>query len=73
MSLQNPTTSNGGPPDLTSAPESVAAAPPDQVPLSEQDVAELAYRRWADRGCPLGSPEVDWFQAECDLQSRSRG
>ena len=24
----------------------------------------LAYKFWVQRGCPLGSPEVDWFAAE---------
>ena len=27
-------------------------------------VEELAYKLWAQRGRPLGSPEVDWFAAE---------
>lgn len=24
----------------------------------------LAHALWMDRGCPVGSPEVDWFEAE---------
>jgi len=27
-------------------------------------VARLAYKRWLERGRPLGSPDVDWFAAE---------
>ena len=27
-------------------------------------VEELAYKFWAQRGRPLGSPDVDWFAAE---------
>jgi Protein of unknown function (DUF2934) len=27
-------------------------------------VQKLAYQHWEKRGCPLGSPEVDWFEAE---------
>jgi hypothetical protein len=27
-------------------------------------IAKLAYKFWTQRGCPLGSPEVDWFAAE---------
>lgn len=27
-------------------------------------VENLAYKLWAQRGRPLGSPEVDWFAAE---------
>ena len=25
---------------------------------------ELAYVLWVERGCPVGSPEVDWFEAD---------
>lgn len=27
-------------------------------------VEELAYKLWMRRGCPLGSPDIDWFAAE---------
>jgi hypothetical protein len=27
-------------------------------------VAKLAYELWEQRGCPFGSPDVDWFAAE---------
>jgi len=27
-------------------------------------VENLAYKLWAQRGHPLGSPDVDWFAAE---------
>lgn len=26
-------------------------------------IASLAYRLWEERGCPSGSPEVDWERA----------
>ena len=29
--------------------------------------AILAYRLWEKRGCPLGSPAVDWFEAKKQL------
>ena len=28
----------------------------------------LAYFLWQERGCPWGSPEVDWFRAERQLE-----
>ena len=31
-------------------------------------VAALAYELWLDRGCPIGSPEVDWSRAEEELK-----
>jgi hypothetical protein len=34
------------------------------------EVAALAYRLWNERGCPLGSPEEDWFRAERELNGR---
>jgi len=27
------------------------------------DIAEIAYRAWLDRGQPDGSPEIDWYYA----------
>jgi hypothetical protein len=27
-------------------------------------VQKVAYQRWEKRGCPLGSPDIDWFAAE---------
>jgi hypothetical protein len=32
-------------------------------------VAIWAYRYWQERGCPIGSPEVDWFHAEQELRA----
>ena len=40
-----------------------------QVALDEASVAKLAYRRWVERGCPEGSAEEDWFEAEKLLRS----
>lgn len=34
---------------------------------TEVEIAALAYRLWKDRGCPLGSPDEDWFLAETEL------
>jgi len=31
------------------------------------EIAALAYQLWNDRGCPIGSPEEDWFRAEMEL------
>lgn len=27
-------------------------------------IAALAYQLWHERGCPIGSSEVDWFRAQ---------
>jgi hypothetical protein len=30
-------------------------------------IEKLAYNLWLARGCPVGCPEVDWFEAERQL------
>ncbi len=40
---------------------------------TSDEVSERAYRCWHERGCPHGSPEVDWDRAERELrQERER-
>jgi hypothetical protein len=31
--------------------------------VSHEEIARRAYQLWERRGCPSGSPEVDWFRA----------
>lgn len=38
-------------------------------PLKDE-IAAVAYRRWQERGRPIGSPEVDWEGAEQELRSK---
>lgn len=33
-------------------------------------VGKLAHELWRKRGCPVGSPQEDWFQAERALGGR---
>jgi hypothetical protein len=35
-----------------------------------QMLERLAHQAWIDRGCPLGSPEVDWNQAVTILNTQ---
>jgi hypothetical protein len=38
------------------------------------EISERAYRCWHERGCPEGSPEVDWDRAERELrEERQKG
>ena len=40
-------------------------------PVSAEDheeIARLAYSYWQARGCPIGSPEEDWYRAENELR-----
>jgi hypothetical protein len=34
---------------------------------TQEDIAARAYQLWQERGCPEGSPEVDWLAAEAEL------
>ena len=34
------------------------------INLELMRVQLLAYALWQERGCPFGSPEVDWYRAE---------
>jgi len=54
--------------------ESVAVLSADECLMESdqvirEEIAELAYRRWLTRGCPPGSAEEDWLEAERELLS----
>jgi len=34
----------------------------------QEKISARAYQRWHQRGCPDGSPEVDWSEAEEELK-----
>ena len=36
------------------------------------EIAALAYQLWTDRGCPIGSPDDDWFLAEAELINQQK-
>jgi Protein of unknown function (DUF2934) len=40
---------------------------PDYMQAREERISALAHCYWLLRGCPDGSPEVDWFQAESEF------
>jgi hypothetical protein len=35
-----------------------------QAEPTHEQIAPLAYALWQERGCPHGSPEMDWLKAE---------
>ena len=39
---------------------------------SRDQIAERAFLLWQTRGCPEGSAEQDWLQAEAELQSEHK-
>jgi len=40
--------------------------------VSHESIATLAYQLWEARGCPEGSPEQDWHQAQQMLATGTR-
>ena len=41
-------------------------------PEGQQEIRELAYKLWLARGCPIGTPEEDWFRAEHELRNQTK-
>ncbi len=39
---------------------------------AHEEIAALAYSLWQARGCPEGTPEEDWFNAERTLKAKSQ-
>jgi|HubBroStandDraft_5_1064220.scaffolds.fasta_scaffold866086_1 LmbE family N-acetylglucosaminyl deacetylase len=37
-----------------------------------RSIGELAYRLWQARGCPDGTAELDWLEAERQLANEAR-
>jgi hypothetical protein len=33
----------------------------------QEKISARAYELWMERGCPVGSPEIDWLQAEAEI------
>jgi hypothetical protein len=38
----------------------------------QENLEKLAYGLWQERGCPYGSPEIDWLEAERKLRASSK-
>ena len=49
----------------------VADAPAVGVDMEamREQIEVLAYQLWLPRGCPVGSPEVDWLRAEEEMRN----
>lgn len=41
----------------------------EQNSTAQQDIANLAYALWQARGCPEGTADQDWFEAEQTIRS----
>jgi len=52
-------------PRVTGKPVIVEDAAPEPT---REEIAELAYQLWIERGSPHGSHEEDWHRAEAQLR-----
>jgi DUF2934 family protein len=52
--------------------QNVPASAMDRELVNADEIAIRAYELWQERGCPIGSPEIDWLRAEDDLRNRAR-
>ncbi len=57
-------------PGITGDADTAAYA--NEHSLSDEEISSRAYECWCERGCPHGSPEVDWHRAINDLRERRR-
>jgi hypothetical protein len=40
----------------------------DLTAARHSSIAMRAYELWMERGCPIGSPEIDWIRAEAEIE-----
>ncbi len=58
----------------TKTPAPATSAPKTQAPaqtVSTERIAARAYEKWCGKGCPEGTNEQDWFEAEAELRSET--
>jgi hypothetical protein len=50
--------------------DTTTRVPPDSIKTVKDDqIAARAHELWQERGCPVGSPDADWFRAEEELRN----
>ena len=47
-------------------------SPADISRPGNDEIAALAFQLWKARGCPIGSPDEDWYLAEAELNNQQR-
>ena len=50
----------------------VAALAETAEPQNREQIAALAHALWQARGCPDGTPDEDWLQAEQEIAESKR-
>jgi hypothetical protein len=39
------------------------------TPIPAEKIAMRAYEKWCQRGCPHGTDQTDWYEAERELRA----
>jgi hypothetical protein len=58
-------------PTATQSPATQAGSSQSSEASSQNEIAQLAYALWQQRGCPEGSAESDWLEAEQKVRESS--
>jgi Protein of unknown function (DUF2934) len=64
VSVQRNVEATRNQPAATQSPATQAGSSQSSEAASQNDIAQLAYALWQQRGCPEGSAESDWLEAE---------
>jgi Protein of unknown function (DUF2934) len=68
MPTASPALSKSLPEERLTSTEQTLASSPETIERSQsEEIARLAYALWQQRGCPVGSAETDWLEAEQQL------
>jgi hypothetical protein len=43
------------------------------APIPHEKIAKRAYEKWCQRGCPQGTDQQDWHEAENELRAEMTG
>src|SRR5690242_2142031 len=68
----SPLPASAGPGELSKPASDDSAAALQEGEDRYQEIQKLAYELWETRGNPVGSPDVDWNEAEQQLKSRRK-
>ncbi len=68
MVKKGESTTNPNAESVTAVYEAIPEAGYPVPPRDHEEIARLAYFYWEARGCPIGSPEEDWYRAELYLR-----
>ena len=54
--------------DTPTAIDTAAGKVEQASTIAQELIAQLAYEKWQQRGCPIGDELQDWFAAQTELE-----